>query len=203
MQPRSLVLLAIASEGILVGLALVLARWRGISLEIGSLTSGFVVGCVAAGGLVLANFYLLCRAPAIGPIQSIRRLYTETLKPLFGSVGMSAIVVISMAAGLGEELLFRGVLQVEVGLVPASVIFGVAHMGGGGTLMFGCWAGMMGALLGALVVWTDGLAASIVAHTVYDAAAMIYIRWGCECSAVSVEAETIEVGPGRSEVGKA
>ena len=199
MKTRSLVLLAIGGEGALVALALVLARWRGIPLEFGSATSGVVFGCLAAAGLGLANLYLLCHAPTIGPIRSLRRLYVEALRPLFSGVGVTAVVAISVAAGLGEELFFRGVLQAELGLIAASVIFGIAHMGGAGTLAFGCWAGVIGVLLGSLAIWTDGLIAPIVAHTVYDAAAMSYIRWGRECPAVGVAAVSADTGAERSE----
>ena len=189
MRTRSLVLLALAGEGTLVVLALAWARWRGLPLEPGSVATGVVLGVVAAGGLALTNLFLLCYAPAVGPVESMRRLYVEVFKPLFGGVGLGSILAISVAAGLGEELLFRGVLQPELGLVTASVLFGMAHMGGSGTFAFGCWAGVMGAALGGLAIWTDGLTAPIVAHTVYDAAAMIYIRRGKECPAATREAE--------------
>ena len=189
MRARSLVFLAIAGEGALIVLALAWARWRGLPLEPGSVVPGVVAGGVGAGGLALTNLFLLCHAPAVGPVQSMRRLYVEVFKPLFGGVGLGSMLAISVAAGLGEELLFRGVLQPELGLVTASVLFGMAHMGGSGTFAFGCWAGAMGAALGGLAIWTDGLTAPIVAHTVYDAAAMIYIRRGKECPAVTREAE--------------
>ena len=105
---------------------------------------------------------LLCGAPDVAAIRSVRRLYVEALKPLFGGLGPVGIVTISLAAGLGEELFFRGVLQPELGLVAASVIFGALHggawragrvdrrpgrtdhTGGPGTLAFGCWVAVMG-----------------------------------------------------------
>ncbi len=189
MTSRSLVLLAIVGEGALVAVALGWARWRGLPLELGSVARGGVAGILMAGAFGWANLYLLCHAPAIRPVRALRRLYVEVLKPLFDGVGLGSIVAISVAAGLGEELLFRGVLQPELGLIPASVLFGLAHTGGSGTYAFGCWAGVTGAALGVLAIWTDGLMAPIVAHTVYDAAAMIYIRWGKECPTVALETD--------------
>ena len=96
---------------------------------------------------------------------------------MFANLSVTEIAVISAVAGIGEELLFRGVLQSELGLFSASVLFGLAHMGGGGTLAFGCWVMVMGGMLGILAIVTEGLLAPIIAHAVYDAAAMSYIRW--------------------------
>ena len=177
MRSVSLLRLAILGEGLLVLLALLWARWRQTSFILGSATQGAVIGTVAAVGLCAANYYMLCGAPDIAGVRSIRRLYVEGLKPIFGNLSPTEITVISLAAGIGEELLFRGVLQAELGLLPASVIFGLLHMGGAGTLVFGCWVMVMGGVLGGLAIWTGGLLAPIVAHAVYDAAAMSYMRW--------------------------
>ena len=175
---RSLTVIALAGEGGLVGIALIWQRLRSIPMGIGDVSQGLAIGTAAAVALALLNWYLLRGAPNLRPVASIRRLYQESLKPLFGGVGVTDVVIISVAAGIGEELLFRGVLQPEVGLVLASVIFGVLHMGGTGTLAFGCWVAVMGGVLGGLAVWTGGLLAPIVAHALYDGAAITYIRWG-------------------------
>ena len=182
---RSLVALAIAGEGALVVVALVWQRLRGLPLEIGGLSEGVVVGVAAAAVFALANWYLLCRAPILPGVTAVRRLYRTMFKPLFDGVGPVDLVVISVAAGIGEELLFRGVLQTEFGVVTASLVFGLLHMGGSGTFAFGCWVAVMGGALGGLAVWTHGLLAPIVAHAAYDAAALAYIRWVPDCAAVS------------------
>ena len=187
MQPSSLVRLAVLGEGLLVVIALVWQRWRGLPFAAGDITSGVSVGCVAAALLAGANFYLLCGAPDIGPVRSVRRFFVRALKPVFAGITPVQAAVISVAAGVGEELFFRGVLQQEVGLVAASAVFGLAHTGGRGTLVFGCWVAVMGVVLGLLAVWTGGLVAPVVAHAVYDAAALSYIRLDTDCAAVSLE----------------
>ena len=178
MRSVSLLRLATLGEGLLVLIALVWARWRETVFVLGGATEGILIGLMTAVGLGAANYYLLCAAPDLAGVRSIRRLYVEGLKPVFGNLSASEITIISLAAGIGEELLFRGVLQTEMGLLPASVIFGLLHMGGSGTLVFGCWVMLMGGALGGLAIWTGGLMAPIVAHAVYDAAAMSYMRWG-------------------------
>ena len=195
MVNRPLVTIALAGEGALVVIALVWQRLRDIPMAMGGLWEGVLIGTGAAVVLALFNWYVLCRAPGVRPVTAIRRLYRESLRPLFGGVGAADAVVISVAAGIGEELLFRGVLQPEVGLVLASVIFGVLHMGGTGTLVFGCWVAVMGAVMGGVAVWTGGLLAPIVCHALYDAAALTYIRRASDCAAVREDGESDEAEP--------
>ena len=76
-------------------------------------------------------------------------------------------------------------LQPEVGPISASLGFGVLHTGGRGTLAFGCWVALMGAVLGWLAITTGGLLAPILAHALYAAAALLYLRWGYDCRAVA------------------
>lgn len=178
---------ALAGELLLVLLALVWARYRGFPLNVGAgpWIRDVGAGVLAATAFAIVNYWLLCYAPALRVVRAVRRVYRDLFKPLFAEIGALEVVVISLAAGIGEELFFRGVLQPEVGLIPASLVFGVLHMGTRGTIAFGGWAAVMGAALGWLAVATEGLLAPIVAHAVYDAAALVHIRWGHDCGAVA------------------
>ena len=177
MRSNRLLLLAVVGEGVL---ALVAVSWmtaRGRPVTLGPLGRGLALGLCTAAGFALANFYLLWYAPGVAPVRSIRRLYASVLRPLFADVGPHEVVGISIAAGVGEELLFRGAVQPDVGLLAASLLFGALHIGGGGTVAFGCWAAVLGMALGWLALVTGGLLAPILAHVVYDAVAIAYIRW--------------------------
>lgn len=170
--------LALGVELLLALLAMLWTGYRGIPLRAGdgpwySDASG---GVLAAAAFAMANYWLLRHAPPVPPVRAMRRLYEYRLRPLFAGAGPLEIAVIAVAAGIGEEMLFRGALQPEIGLIPASLVFGVMHMGGRGTLVFGCWVAVMGGLLGWLAVATGGLLAPVVAHALYDAAALAYIR---------------------------
>ena len=186
MTAGQLTVLAVGAESLLAGGAAAWMRWRAIpaSWADGPWTLAVAAGLVAAGVLVVVNLALLCLAPDVAGVRSIRRLYRDILRPLFATVRLRDVVVISVAAGVGEELLFRGALQAEVGLAAASVVFGLLHVGGRDTVVFGGWVMVMGAGLGWLAVVTGGLLAPIVAHSVYDAAAIAYCRWGPLCGAV-------------------
>jgi hypothetical protein len=86
-------------------------------------------------------------------------------------------VAISLMAGIGEEALFRGVIQTALaGRLPVwsaiaitAVLFGVVHWA---TAIYALLAGLIGAYLGLLYHLTDNLLAPIVTHALYDLAAL-------------------------------
>ena len=180
MRGRELTILAIAGESLLVAITVCWWFYRGPSYwpTVGGWQEDMAIGLAAAIGFMVVNYLLLRCGSDVMPLRPIRTLYRTTLRPLFSSVRVSDVIIISIAAGVGEELFFRGVLQPEIGLVPASIVFGLLHMGGRGTFLFGCWVAVMGLALGILANVSDGLVAPIVAHSAYDAAAISYLRWG-------------------------
>ena len=189
-RPSSIPLLwlALAGESLLVLLALVWAHYRDLELQVlgGPWFRDAAVGVLAAAAFAVVNHALLCHAPPVRAVRAVRRVYRDLLKPLFAGIRVRDVAVIAAGAGIGEELLFRGALQPEIGLLPASLVFGALHTGGRGTLAFGCWVAVMGAALGWLAIATGGLLAPILAHALYDAAALVYLRWGRDCTAITV-----------------
>ena len=180
MPVTRLLVVALAGEGLLTGLALVWIRLRGLAVGAGAPMTGLGMGLGVAALLALVNFVVLRVAPPIQPVRAIRRLYRETLRPLFATASSLEIVCISLAAGVGEELLFRGAVQAEFGVIVASVLFGVAHIGGRSSVAFGLWVIVMGFGLGGLAHAAGGLLAPMEAHAAYDAVAISYIRWNMD-----------------------
>ena len=180
MHKHNLAVVALLGESVLGGLGFLWMSWRDLPFEIG--TGGTVLnvvfGIFAASVMVLLNYAVLWWAPPVRVVQDIRRLYRQTFQPLVARVGILELVLIAAAAGIGEEILFRGALQPEVGLIWSSVVFGGLHTSSRETLAFGAWAMFMGFGLGLLAVGTNGLLAPTVAHGVYDAVAIGYLRWG-------------------------
>ena len=177
MRASRLLVVALAGEGLLTGVALAWIRLRGLGVEVGNTVAGLGWGLGAAVVLALVNYAVLRLVPAIQPVRAIRCLYREMLRPMFATVRPLEIVAVSLAAGVGEELLFRGAVQVEFGWVVASVLFGLAHIGGRSSVVFGLWVVVMGFGLGGLAHVAGGVLAPIVAHAAYDAMAISYIRW--------------------------
>ncbi len=81
-------------------------------------------------------------------------------------------VAISLGAGIGEEILFRGILMPWIGLWGQAILFGLAHapnglVGVGFTFAFGLWAGW-------LVRRGWSLWALMTAHALYD---LVLLSW--------------------------
>jgi membrane protease YdiL (CAAX protease family) len=104
------------------------------------------------------------------------------LMPGLRECSSAELALIAIAAGLGEELLFRGFVQGaliaytgDVGaLVVASVAFGAAHAVSRG---YAVLAACMGAWLGGLWMLTGNLVAPAACHALYDYVALeVFVR---------------------------
>ena len=178
MDPRRILPIVFAGEGLLLVAAYAWAWAAELPLPAGDPIAGLVWGVLAAVLLAAVNLRLLRLTGNRWPGDSLRHVCRQFVRPLFEHVSAWQIVVVSLLAGLAEEMLFRGVLQPLVGLPAASLIFGAVHVGGRGFVGYGLWAACIGALFGWLMVVTGGLLAPIVAHAVYDALALAYVRYG-------------------------
>jgi membrane protease YdiL (CAAX protease family) len=94
----------------------------------------------------------------------------RALRELLGEVGLVDCVVLALASGVAEEAFFRGALQPRIGLVAASLVFGLAHFAPRRDLapwtLFSVAAGFA---LGALFDLTGNLLAPVVAHALINA----------------------------------
>jgi membrane protease YdiL (CAAX protease family) len=115
-----------------------------------------------------------------GAVRHLNRTVDELLVPLFAELKLWQFAVVSALAGVGEELLFRGVLQQVlanwVGVVGAvvvtSLIFGLAHLI---TPLYGVLAALVSVYLGWLFVQYENLAVPMVTHAMYDFVALVYL----------------------------
>jgi membrane protease YdiL (CAAX protease family) len=127
---------------------------------------------------------LLINRLSLRPFQEIREFVDEHVLPLFQPLSLFELGAISFAAGFGEELLFRGLLQagiaervdgplgIVVALAVASVLFGVCHWL---TPTYAVLATLAGAYFGVLFLLTGNLLAPLVAHALYDFLALVYL----------------------------
>jgi uncharacterized protein len=178
MTPRRVLVLALATQGVLIAIAWGAAHAFDLPPRWGSPPRDIGIGVAVAVALGIINHALLVRAPSNWIVNGVRAVYHETLVPLFARLSPAGVVLLGAAAGLGEEWLFRGIVQPLVGLGWATLAFGAAHIGGARMLPFGVWASVMGLVMGGLADATGGLTAPIVAHGVYDMLALEYIRRG-------------------------
>jgi len=104
----------------------------------------------------------------------------ELLVPLFRDWTLLEMALVSLLAGVGEELLFRGLLQSQLaawfgptaGLVMAGLVFGLAHPI---SKTYFILATAIGIYLGWLWIASGNLLVPIVVHALYDFLAMVIL----------------------------
>ncbi len=124
--------------------------------------------------LVLFIFSLSKQAEKIPFMGSLRKIIVIDIKNLFSNASLLDICLISILAGFAEELLFRGVIQVKLGIVGASIIFGLLHFV---TPAYCVIATIMGFYLGFLFQYYESLLIPIQLHFIYDMGALVYLRY--------------------------
>ena len=169
--------LAVLGEG---GLAIAGGVWlfaAGHPVRLGATWSALAAGLAAAGVLSLVQWWVQRGAPDIGAVEAMRELQRAVFEPLFAPLSVAELVAISVLAGIGEEILFRGAVQASFGWPIATLAFGACHLGVSRRgWVLGVWATLAGGVLAALAMATGGLVAPIVAHAGYDLAALLWIR---------------------------
>ena len=141
---------------------------------------------------MLVLLWLCVRLP-FRPFSDVTDVADRQLTPLFRNCNLVEMAAISLLAGLGEEMLFRGVLQGALGdwtggllggsaaanqaahwtaAAVVAVLFGLMHaVNASYTLL----AAVIGFYLGGLWILTGNLIVPITAHTVYDFLALVYL----------------------------
>ena len=138
-----------------------------------------LIGVAATVPLVLA--FLAMLTWPIGPLSRVKKFCDDEVVPLLEKSNWSEIALISVSAGVGEEMLFRGVIQTSIastplglagGLVLSSLLFGLFHPI---SLTYMVIAAILGLYLGAVLIVGGNLLTSMVVHALYDMAALGYL----------------------------
>lgn len=183
MDPGRAVILAALVEGSLAPVALVLgALVRQSPLETFAWSGHDALIGAAATLPMLAMLAVVVRWP-VGPLGRIRRFFDTQIRPLLQSRPWHDLALVSLAAGVGEEMMFRGVVQGwlgrslgdAAGLALTSALFGLLHPI---TPTYACLAAGLGAYLGALWLLTGNLLSPMIAHGVYDFVALLVLLRG-------------------------
>ncbi len=175
-----IIMFAVFFEGGLAPLSLFLGWWlRHNPLEQFAWSkTDALLGVVAAVPMVLL-FLLMLRWP-IGPLRQVKTFCEEEFIPLMAGSSWSDMALIALSAGVGEEMLFRGVLQSSMaawmgvgwGLFFASLLFGLLHPI---SLPYIVVAAAVGFYLGGAFWYTGNLLTVMVTHSLYDFALMSYL----------------------------
>jgi uncharacterized protein len=178
---RRIVWLAVAFEGGLALLAVGLGWLPGVQAPLQKIhwvARDVAWGVVAC--LPLLVVFVICLRWPVGPLVRIKEFSDEFIREWFSSCSVLQLALISALAGIGEELLFRGVIQDTLsawinplaGVVLASLLFGVMHPI---TPAYIVLAALMGAFLGWIFVVTENLLPVIITHGLYDFLALAYL----------------------------
>ena len=155
--------------------------------------------------------FLIGVAGAAPPIALLAWFMTTSQKTLarfrqsqidfFSQIGfrftLPRIVVMSLFAGVFEELLFRGVLQtglakvvpLAVAILLSNLIFGAVHWR---TALYATLAGLIGVWIGVFFAFTGNLLTPMTTHAVYDLAALYVTARAIEASKNSARAATMD-----------
>ena len=135
------------------------------------------LGILASLPLLALFFWML--HSSLPTFKRIGEFLEVRARPVFKPWAIWQLVVISLLAGVCEEVFFRSVFQGglarHIGTIPAlvvaSVIFGCLHLV---TKTYAVIATLIGAYLGVLWLATGNLLAPMTTHAVYDFVALVY-----------------------------
>ena len=170
-RPR-LVRLALLFYGGLLGVALLWAGFSGRSplyasalAESQGLDPPRDLGAgLLAGAIVIALSWELTRRTHWGEVLA------HTLGRLLGPLSLRSCLLLAALSGVAEEAFFRGALQPRVGLLGASLLFGLAHFAPRRELLpWTFFSFAVGLLLGILFEATGNLLAPVTAHFLINA----------------------------------
>jgi len=172
-QGIDFILLVAVLEAALVPLALLVAWLLEISLPD---ALGFDLYALLIAALAtLPLWWMLQRLSRMksAAVKNLYRWIEVQVRSMFAGASTLQLALISLLAGLGEELLFRGVMQPALqmatgglgGLILASLLFGMAHWLNAAYVAF---AFLMGLYLGLLYWLTGNLVIPIIVHGAYD-----------------------------------
>ncbi len=175
--------LAAVFEGGLGVTAWVLGRATGQPVETRWRWDGWDAALGVAACVPMLVLFAACLRCPFEPLVRIRRVLNELVGTLFASATLVDLALVSALAGVGEELLFRGIFQEAcgrrlgpgAGLLLASIVFGLAHALTAG---YAFVAFLMGLYLGGLWMGTGNLLVPAVTHAVYDFVSLVVLTRG-------------------------
>lgn len=176
--PRhKILLMALLMEGGALVAAILLSGYFDIKILPLSLNPVKDILIGTAGAVVpfiLFLFTISEKAQKIPVLGSLRETVLGQVRDIFTNTKLVDLVLISLLAGIAEELLFRGILQVKFGIVAASIVFGLLHFVSPAYFIA---ATIMGFYIGTFFILSGSLLMAVHMHFIYDLAALIYLKF--------------------------
>jgi membrane protease YdiL (CAAX protease family) len=163
-------------------LAILLSRFLGydlfknVNVSISALMKGFIYAVPA-----LIFFYVFYKIP-LDNIKGIEDIIINFLNTVLTGCGVVHFAIISICAGVCEELLFRGFLQgfltekfgIIIGIIVANIAFGLMHPV---SFLYAFMTFFVGCYFSLLLHLTNNLFVLMVTHAAYDFIALCYVKY--------------------------
>ncbi len=137
-------------------------------------------------GVAAAAVALLVQRLPLGFAKRLREKVDRIATEMLGECNVPDLIGISLLAGVGEELLFRGLIQqglsqygvsTPVVIVLVAVLFGLLHSL---SIAYVVAAAIASVGLSVLYLYTDDLVSVMVCHAVYDLVLLLVAKWTSE-----------------------
>ena len=182
----------VAGQSALVVVAVLFAALLGTSNY--GLGSGFALssralqsGAIATVPLFVLAFVLDFVEKGVPALQDVSKATQRSVLALLGRrrkplIALGTALALGAAAGIGEEMLFRGVLQEAlatrfgdaIAVVSSSIVFGLLHAV---TPLYAALASLASFFFGFLYLKSSNLAVPIICHGLYDVGALLWAHW--------------------------
>lgn len=203
MDRRQFLTLALLVEGGLIVLAVGLAWWLEIPLDRFLRWNGSAVVWGVLATIPLCVIFLAAYLRPVGSYRRIKDFLLESLGPSLAACRWHELLLVAALAGIGEELLFRGTMQIWMerwgpieSLVISNVVFALCHAI---TLTYAVLAFVMGVALGLLLnaPAEPSLLAPMLTHGLYDLFAfwVLAVDWRRRQQAIANEQRPNEAIP--------
>lgn len=139
-----------------------------------------VIGAAIGSALAIFNAVLVARLPAFERVRRLAHHAVEGIEPRWHTM-----VIVALAAGVGEEFFFRGALDPLVGpwftALGFVIVHGAIKIRDRNGLMFATFLYAASVGLSALNAW-QGLEAAMAAHACYDLVMLLWLVHGAALS---------------------
>ncbi|MDR1484254.1 MAG: CPBP family intramembrane metalloprotease [Planctomycetaceae bacterium] len=199
MNPNRFFLKAIIFEGGLGIVAIILGYLFGVDFFRGMFLNERVIVAIIVLTLPLLGCYFFCRVLPFESFRAIDRLIGEIFQKYMSQLSVRQLAIISIAAGLGEELFFRALLQSGISealinwtknateirteiwsdfcmvmiLIFVSLLFGLAHAA---TKMYFFLAFLVSIYFGVILIVSGNIFIPIAIHAIYDFCILTFLK---------------------------
>lgn len=127
-------------------------------------------------GLTFGALVVAVTPAMVSHLPWARRLHAD-LRPIARAMSPGAVALVAPTSALVEELVFRGLLQPWLGLLPQALIFGLVHfVPGPSRWVWVIWAALAGLAFGAMFALTGSLLGPVIAHALINWLNLRYLR---------------------------